>query len=60
MRPYWKRHPYQLRFFELMMLITLPISLTAFLLISYHEEIAQEVKDNIIQIWRVFTGKEKP
>lgn len=60
MRPYWKRHPYQLRFFALMMLITLPISLTAFLLIAYHEEIAQEVKDNIIQIWRVFTGKEKP
>lgn len=60
MRPYWKRHPYQLRFFALMMILTLPISLTAFLLIAWYEEIWDEVRDNIRQIWRVFTGKEKP
>lgn len=60
MRPYWKRHPYQLRLFELMMLLTLPISLTAFLLIAWYEEILDEVRDKIRQIWRIFAGKEKP
>lgn len=59
-KPYWARHPLQLRLFALVMLVTSPITLPAFLLWSYREEIYSEVAMNYRYILRVLTGEWKP
>lgn len=60
MRPYWKRHPGQVRIIALLLMITAPISLTAILLFAYRDEIYTAVAENLAQLWRITIGKEKP
>lgn len=59
-KPYWTRHPLQLRLFSLVMLLTSPMTLPIFLLWSYREEIYSELAMNYRYILRVLTGEWKP
>lgn len=59
-KPYWERHPLQLRLFALAMLIASPIVLPIFMLWSYRDEIYSEVAMNYRYILRLLTGELKP
>lgn len=59
-KPYWTRHPVQLRIFALLFLLTFPITLTPILIFAYWDEIYGAFKMNIRLTWKVITGEWKP
>lgn len=52
-RPYWKRHPIQMRATAILMLIAAPILVPLVLLAAHWETIWREVAGTVKEIWNV-------
>lgn len=58
-RPYWNRHPLQLRIVAFIALLFVPVWLPVTALLVYWQEVAQEVKAQYRVCWRaVIHGRD--
>lgn len=52
LRPYWKKHPVQMRVFAAALLPLSPVVVPVLLLVAYHKEVGAEFCYVVRQLWR--------